>query len=385
MFVPFLVLRNAFRHKLRTTLTMVGIVVAIVAFGLLRTIVDAWYAGSEASSSARLITRSSISLVFFLPLNYAQKIRQVEGVKSVSWMNWFGGVYITEANFFPQFAVDAPTFLGMYPEYRLDDAERKAFLLDRGGAVVGRKLADKYGWKVGDRIPLRGTIFPGTWTFTLRAIYDGADNKVDETQFFFHWDYLNETVKARFARRADLVGLYVVEIRDPTQAAAISQRIDATFRNSLAETLTETEKAFQLGFVAMTEAILVAIETVSFVIILIIMAVMANTMAMTARERYSEYATLKAIGFGNGFVALLIFAESLGIALAGGALGIALTFPIADWFAGQMGTLFPVFFVSTDTVAMQVGAALTVGVVAALIPAWRAAHVRIVDGLRAVA
>ena len=385
MFVPFLVLRNAFRHKLRTTLTMVGIVVAIVAFGLLRTIVDAWYAGSEASSSARLITRSSISLVFFLPLNYAQKIRQVEGVKSVSWMNWFGGVYITEANFFPQFAVDAPTFLGMYPEYRLDDAERKAFLLDRGGVVVGRKLADKYGWKIGDRIPLRGTIFPGTWTFTLRAIYDGADNKVDETQFFFHWDYLNETVKARFPRRADLVGLYVVEIREPAQAAEISQRIDATFRNSLAETLTETEKAFQLGFVAMTEAILVAIETVSFVIILIIMAVMANTMAMTARERYSEYATLKAIGFGNGFVALLIFAESLGIALAGGALGIALTFPIADWFAGQMGTLFPVFFVSTDTVAMQVGAALTVGVVAALIPAWRAAHVRIVDGLRAVA
>lgn len=385
MFVPFLVLRNAFRHKLRTTLTMVGIVVAIVAFGLLRTIVDAWYAGSEASSSARLITRSSISLVFFLPLNYAQKIRQVEGVKSVSWMSWFGGVYITEANFFPQFAVDAPTFLGMYPEYRLDDAERKAFLLDRAGAVVGRKLADKYGWKVGDRIPLRGTIFPGTWTFTLRAIYDGADNKVDETQFFFHWDYLNETVKARFPRRADLVGLYVVEIREPAQAAEISQRIDATFRNSLAETLTETEKAFQLGFVAMTEAILVAIETVSFVIILIIMAVMANTMAMTARERYSEYATLKAIGFGNGFVALLIFAESLGIALAGGALGIALTFPIADWFAGQMGTLFPVFFVSTDTVAMQVAAALTVGVVAALIPAWRAAHVRIVDGLRAVA
>ncbi|MFO1317269.1 MAG: FtsX-like permease family protein [Burkholderiales bacterium] len=385
MFVPFLVLRNALRHKLRTTLTMVGIVVAIVAFGLLRTIVDAWYAGSEASSSARLITRSSVSLVFFLPLNYAQKIRQVEGVKSVSWMNWFGGVYITEANFFPQFAVDAPTFLAMYPEYRLDDAERKAFLIDRTGAVVGRKLADKYGWKVGDQIPLRGTIFPGTWTFALRGIYDGADNKVDETQFFFHWEYLNETVKARFPRRADLVGLYVVEIRDPTQAAEVSQRIDDTFRNSLAETLTETEKAFQLGFVAMTEAILVAIQTVSFVIILIIMAVMANTMAMTARERYSEYATLKAIGFGNGFVALLIFAESLGIALAGGAVGIALTYPIADWFAGQMGTLFPVFLISPETVSMQVVAAVVVGVVAALIPAWRAARVRIVDGLRAVA
>ena len=213
------------------TLTMVGIVVAIVAFGLLRTIVDAWYAGSEASSSARLITRSSISLVFFLPLNYAQKIRQVDGVKSVSWMNWFGGIYITEANFFPQFAVDAPTFLGMYPEYRLDEAERKAFLLDRGGAVAGRKLADKYGWKVGDRIPLRGTIFPGTWTFTLRAIYDGADNKVDETQFFFHWDYLNETMKKTAARRADQAGYYIIGIANANLAGEVSTTIDNKIRN----------------------------------------------------------------------------------------------------------------------------------------------------------
>ena len=226
---------------------------------------------------------------------------------------------------------------------------------------------------------------PGTWTFTLRAIYDGAEARVDETQFFFHWDYLNETVKKRFPRRADFVGFYVVEIREPSQAAEISERIDATFKNSLAETLTETEKAFQLGFVAMTEAILVAIQTVSFVIILIIMAVMANTMAMTARERYSEYATMKAIGFSNGFVALLIFAESVGIALAGGALGIALTFPVSEAFGNAMGTLFPVFFISDETILLQVCASIIVGVVAALIPAWRAAKVRIVDGLRAVA
>jgi putative ABC transport system permease protein len=385
VFVPFLILRNAFRHKLRTTLTMVGIVVAIVAFGLLRTIVDAWYAGAEASSSARLITRNAISLVFPLPINYAQKIRQVEGVSSVSWMNWFGGIYVTESNFFPQFAVDGPTYLAMYPEFRLAAADRKAFLLDRKGCVAGRKIAEKFGWKLGDQIPLRGTIFPGTWTFTLRAIYEGADATVDETQFLFHWDFLNETVKARFPRRADGVGLYVVQIRDPAQAAEVSQRIDATFRNSLAETLTETEKAFQLGFVAMTEAILAAIQTVSFVIILIIMAVMANTMTMTARERYSEYATMKAIGFSNGFVTLLIFGESIGIALLGGLIGIVLTLPIADWFAEQMGTLFPIFRVSQQTVAMQITAALVVGVVAALIPAWRAARVRIVDGLRAVA
>jgi putative ABC transport system permease protein len=385
MFVLFLVVRNAFRHKLRTSLTMVGIVVAIVAFGLLRTIVDAWYAGAENTSSARLITRNAISLVFPLPINYAQKLRQVQGVSAVTWANWFGGVYITESNFFPQLAIDPATYLDMYPEFRIAADERKAFVVDRQGALVGRRLADKFGWKLGDQIPIRGTIFPGTWTFTLRAIYDGADPKVDETQFFFHWAFLNETVKARFPRRGDQVGLYIVEIRDPQQAATISQRIDDTFRNSLAETLTETEKAFQLGFVAMTEAILVAIQTVSFVIILIIMAVMANTMAMTARERYSEYATMKAIGFSNGFVAFLIFAESLGIAIAGGLLGIALTYPVADAFGAAMGTLFPVFFVSQETVTGQLVASAVIGVVAAVIPAWRVARVRIVDGLRSIA
>ncbi|MFO1325643.1 MAG: FtsX-like permease family protein [Burkholderiales bacterium] len=384
MFVPFLVARNALRHKLRTTLTMVGIVVAIVAFGLLRTIVDAWYAGVETSSSARLVTRNAISLVFPLPLNYAQKLRQVPGVGSVTWANWFGGIYITESNFFPQFAIDPTTYLDMYPEFKVKPEERKAFMFDRQGAIVGRKIADKFGWKVGDQVPLRGTIFPGTWTFNVRGIYDGADSKVDETQFFFHWQFLNESVKARFPRRADQVGFYLVEIRDPQQAAEISQRIDATFKNSLAETLTETEKAFQLGFVAMTEAILAAIQAVSYVIIVIIMAVMANTMAMTARERYAEYATLKAIGFSNGFVALLIFAESVGIALVGGLVGIALTFPIADAFGQAMGTLFPVFYVSHETVQMQAVAAGIIGVVAALIPAWRASHIRIVDGLRSV-
>ena len=382
MFVFHLILRNAFRHKL---LTMLGIVVAIVAFGVLRTIVDAWYAGVEASASTRLITRNAISLVFPLPLNYAQKLRQVPGVAAVAGGNWFGGIYVTESNFFPQFAIQGATYLDMYPEFRISAEERKAFLLDRQGAIAGRKTAERYGWKIGDQIPIRGTIFPGTWTFTLRAIYDGADAKVDETQFLFHWDYLNESIKARNPRRADQVGWYTVEIRDPTQAAEISQRIDATFRNSLAETLTETEKAFQLGFVSMTEAILVAIQAVSYVIVIIIMAVMANTMAMTARERYSEYATMKAIGFGDGFVAGLIFAESVGIALAGGILGIAITFPVAGFFGSLLGTLLPVFFVSEETILMQIGAALLVGVVAALIPAWRASRVKIVDGLRAVA
>jgi putative ABC transport system permease protein len=385
MFVPLLVLRNAFRHKLRTVLTIVGIVVAIVAFGMLRTIVDAWYAGANASSSARLVTRSSVSLVFPLPLNYVPKIRQVQGVESVAWANWFGGIYVSERNFFAQFAISAPSYLAMYPEFVLSDAERKAFLADRVGAIAGRKLADKYGWKVGDQIPLRGTIYPGTWTFNLRGIYEGAEEGTDTSTFFFHYDFLNEAVKRRFgAARGDQAGVFIERLRHPEDAAPVAQAIDSMFRNSLAETLTETEKAFQLGFVAMSEAILLAIQAVSYVVIVIIMAVMANTMAMTARERYAEYATLKAIGFSNGFVALLIFAESVGIALAGGLLGVALTFPAAETFARTIGSILAGFRVSSETIFMQLAAASVIGVVAAAIPAWRAARVRIVDGLRAI-
>ena len=382
MLLSRLVAKNAFRHKLRTALTVVGIVVAITAFGLLRTIVDAWYAGANASSSARLVTRSAVSLVFSLPLNYAQKIRQVEGVKSVSWANWFGGVYISERNFFPQFAIDAPTYLDMYPEFILPAAERKAFMTDRKGAVVGRKLAEQYGWNVGDVIPLRGTIYSGNWNFTLRGVYDAAKG-VDQSTMFFHWDYLNEAIKKIYPRRGDQTGVFIVQLKDPGQAAEVSAAIDSMFKNSLAETLTETEKAFQLSFVAMTEAILLAIQAVSFVVIVIIMAVMANTMAMTARERGPEYATLKALGFSRGFVARLILGESLGIALVGGAAAIVLTVPIARAFADQLGTLFPIFFVSEQTMMLQALAALAVGLVAAALPAWRTASVRIVDGLRA--
>lgn len=385
MFTVRLVLGNLLRHKLRTALTALGIVVAIAAFGLLRTIVDAWYAGANASSSARLVTRSAVSLVFPLPLTYAQRIRQVPGVTGVSWANWFGGIYQSERNFFPQFAIDPPSYLAMYDELRLDDAERRAFYADRQGAIVGRKLADEYGWKVGDTIPLRGTIYPGTWTFTLRGIYEGADRTVDESTMFFHWDFLNESIRKGAPRRGEQVGVFIVSLADPDRAAEVSGEVDRLFANSLAETLTETEKAFQLGFVAMTEAILLAIQAVSYVVIVIIMAVMANTMAMTARERRAEYATMKALGFGGGFVAALIVAESLALALAGGLAGIAVTFPLASAFAGLVGTLFPIVFVSQETVLLQLAAAVVVGFVAAAVPAWRASRTRIVDGLRAVA
>ncbi|MBS1136223.1 MAG: transporter ATP-binding protein, partial [Proteobacteria bacterium] len=324
MYLIKLILKNALRHKLRTLLTLVGLIVAVVAFGLLQTVVGAWYAGAEGASSARLVTRNAISLVFPLPLTYRQKLRSVEGVRQVSNANWFGGIYKEAKNFFPQFAVDAPTYFQLYPEYVIAEDQMKAFLRDRRGAIVGRKLAQTYGFKLGDAVTLKGTIFPGNWEFVIRAIYDGRDARTDTSQFFFQWDYLNETLKKTVPRRANTVGVYVLELADPGRAAAVSREVDALFQNSIAETLTETEKAFQLSFVSMTEAIVVAIRAVSFLVIFIIMAVMANTMAMTARERLSEYATLKALGFGPGFLVRLITGESLAIALGGGLAGVAL-------------------------------------------------------------
>lgn len=385
MFLLNLLLKNAFRHKLRTLLTMVGLIVAICAFGLLRTIIDAWYAGVDATSSTRLVTRNAISLTFPLPLNYAERLKTVDGVTGISWSNWFGGVYITERNFFPQFAVEPASYLALYPEYVLKDEEKKAFLLDRQGAIVGRKLANQYGWKIGDQIPLRGTIYPGTWTFTLRGIWDGVDAKTDESQFLFHWQFLSESARKRIGKGADFVGVYLVKINEPNNAPLISERIDAQFKNSLAETLTETEKAFQLGFVSMSEAILVAVNAVSFVIIVIIMAVMANTMSMTARERLAEYATLKALGFSPSFVVKLLFGESLVIALIGGGLGILLTLPLAAGFAKAVGTLFPTFMVSDKTMLFQILASFVVGFVAAAWPAWKMSRIDIVNGLRHVA
>ena len=380
-----LVALNAWRHRLRSGLTVLGMVVAILAFGLLGTVVDAWYAGANGAAANRLITRSSISLVFPLPLTYKDRIRAVDGVRDLSWANWFGGIYKEPKNFFPQFAVDGESYFRIYPEFIVDERQMRDFLRDRKGCIVGRKLADTHGFKVGDTLTLKGTIYAGNWDFVIRGIYDGASKSTDRSQMFFHWAYLSETVKARLPARADNVGVFIVEVDSADRVATVSRSIDREFVNSRAETLTETEKAFALGFVAMTEAIVVAIRIVSYLVIFIIMAVMANTMSMTARERTAEYATLKALGFSPGFVAALICGESLMLALVGGLVGILLTFPVAAAFAAKMGTLFPVFNVSQSTVLLQVGCALAVGIVAALLPMRRVARLSIVDGLRAVA
>jgi putative ABC transport system permease protein len=384
MLILKVLFRNAFRNKLRTGLTLLGLTIAILAFGLLRTLISAWYAGVEASSATRLVTRNSVSIIFPLPHFYKDKIQQVTGVKTVSYGTWFGGVYGDEKNFFANFAVEPKTFLELYPEFILPQNERETFLKEQKGCVVGRKLADRFKWKVGDLVTLKGTIFLGNWDFVVRGIYRGRDKDTDESQFFFHWDYLNEISKKALPGWADQVGYYIIGVNRPELSGDVAVAIDQLFKNSLAETLTETEKAFQQGFVAMSGAIVAAIQIVSFVVIFIIMAVVANTMAMTTRERIGEYAILKTLGFGGGHISALIFGESLVITILGCLLGGLLTFPATKVISHELGAYFPVFNIGRETLYLNLAAALIIAFVSAIIPTRRAIKIRIADGLRRI-
>jgi putative ABC transport system permease protein len=384
MYILKLLLRNAFRHKLRTALTILGITIAILSFGLLRTFINAWYSGAEASSASRLVTRNATSLIFPLPLAYKDKIRQVDGVKQISWGNWFGGIYIEEKNFFANYAVEAKSYIELYSEYVLPQDQKEAFFRDRRGCFAGRKLVERFHWKIGDIVTLKGTIFLGNWEFVLRGIYHGKNENADENVFFFHWDYLNEVLKRRGSIFADQVGFYMIGVKDPNRAADVAEAIDKTFKNSLAETLTETEKAFVLSFISMSDAIIVAIQLVSFVVIIIIIAVAANTMAMTARERIGEYAIFKTLGYRGWRIGGMIVGESLLITMIGCLLGIALTPPATAVFRKLLGAYFPGFTVKMETVYMALGASILVGLCAAIIPTWRAVNIRIADGLRRI-
>ncbi|MCX5815020.1 MAG: ABC transporter permease [Proteobacteria bacterium] len=376
--------KNAFRHKLRTGLTVLSIAIAILSFGLLRTVISAWYAGVEASSASRLVTRNSVSLIFPLPLSYKDKIRHIEGVNTVSYGNWFGGVYVDEKNFFANFAVEPRSYLVLHPEYKLTEDEQKAFFRDRKAFIAGRKLVERFGWKMGDIVILKGTIFPGNWEFVLRGIYKGKDKNTDESQFLLHWDYLNETLKKKAPGRADQVGFYMVGVTKPELSTQVALHIDKTFKNSIAETLTETEKAFQMSFVSLSDAIITAIRLVSFVVIVIILAVVANTMAMTSRERIGEYAVFKTLGFGGWRIAGLIFGESLIISMMGCVTGIVLTFPAANAFGKAVGEFFPVFNIEVETLLLCVAASMLVGILSAVIPTYRAIKIPIAEGLRSI-
>ena len=380
-----LILRNAFRHKLRTLLTLVGIAVAVLAFTLLRTVVGAWYSGVEAASADRLITRHAVSFVFAMPLSYEPKIRTVPGVTNVSYAVWFQGQYMDPKefkNFFPRLAVDTAHFFELYPEFVVSPDQMDAFRKERNACIIGVKTARQHNLKIGDLIPVNGDIYPGKWQFVVRGIYHGRDRLTDETQMFFDWRYLDETMKKTLPARAGRIGWYVVKIGRASEAAAVSERVDALFKNSAAETKTETEKAFNQSFISMYSAIITAMNFISFVIVGIILLVLANTMAMTARERTTEYAVLKTLGFTGRHVAELISGESLAISLFGGILGIFAAIPVIKGFQLAFPNMFPILPDPKWTILLGMSAALAVGMVASLFPILRVSRMRIVDGLR---
>ncbi|MEM5787203.1 MAG: ABC transporter permease [Syntrophobacteraceae bacterium] len=377
-----LVMRNTFRQKLRTVLTIFGMAVAILAFALLQTVIEAWYIGVNSAAPNRLVSRNAVSLIFTLPLSYRTRIVQVPGVRQVAYANWFGGVYIDERNFFPRIAVGPETYFDLAPEIIISPEELKAFWSQRNACLAGRKIADQYGWKIGDTITLTGNIYPGEWRFVLRGVYSGATKTVDETAFFFNWNYLDETVKKTSPTRAGQVGWYLIQIQNPSDAGYISRAVDELFKNSLAETLTETEKAFQAGFVAMTEAIVIAIKVVSYVVIGVILIILANTMAMTSRERMPEYAILKTLGFGNGYLWMLIAGESVFLSMIGGLVGILIAFPVAHLFSSKLGTLLPVFNLHWKTLLLCALVSFGIGIISAALPFWRAGRLRIAEALR---
>ena len=376
--------RNTFRHWLRSSLTILGLAITVMAFVIIRTTIDAWYAQSEAASPNRLVTRHAVSLTFFMPVAYADKIAAIDGVESVATAGWFGGVYIEPKNFFAQFAIDPVKYLDMYPEFILAPEQREAFVTERDAAIVGRKLADRFGWKLNERVRLTGTIFPGDWDFVIRGIYTGAKENTDENTFFFRWDYLDERLRKESPGRAGYVGSFIIQISDPTQAAAISEKVDALFKNSQFETKTETEEAFNLSFVAMASSIVLGLKAISIMVVGVIMLVLGNTMAMTARERVSEYAVMKTIGYRPVHIIGLIFGESLFMAAIGGALGLAIAYPIALLVKTALSSFFPVFGIQLMTLAYAALAALIVGLLSAIFPTMKAVRTPIVDGLRIV-
>ena len=382
-----IVLKNLFRHRLRTILTMLGIATAVMAFGLIRTIVGAWNAGVEASAANRMITRHSVSFIFPLPLPYRQQIGRIPGVGAVSWANWFGGVYGDPndfKNFWPRFAVDPETFYDLYPEYQVPADQLAQFRKERNACVIGRKLAAQHGFEIGDVITMEGDIFPGRWEWVVRGIYTGRDQTVDETQMHFQWNYLYEQVQAREPGRPVDAGWFILRVEPPDAMPRVATAVDAQFVNSRAPTTTETEKAFQQGFVAMSSAIITSLQVISLVIVGIILLVLANTIVMAVRERRREYAVLKTLGFSARHLVVLIFGESLVIAACGGLIGLALTFPMVAGFGKALPTFFPIINVAPLTIGLAFGAALVAGVVAALFPTTRVVRTPIVTGLRTV-
>ena len=372
------------RRKTRTLFTLLSVVAAFLLFGLLDSVRGAFSgAGASVNGVHRLVTISKITFTMQLPKSLLERIRAVPGVADVTYANWFGGIYQDPKNFFPNEAV-SPNFLDAYPEWRMSAAQREAFRNTRTGAVVGAKLAKQFNWKVGDRIPLQGTIFPqkdgsNTWTFDLVGIYtvDDPKQKAQENALLFNWDYFDE---ARAFGNGS-VGWYVVRMADPSKADAIAQAIDAISVNSDHETKTQSERAFQLAFLSQFGDIGLIVGAIMAAVFFTLILLTGNTMAQAVRERIPELAILKTIGFTSGSVLGLLLAESTLLLLLGGVAGVLIAGSVAGGLEATTGAVFPPIVSSPAVWARSVGLMLAIGLVVGAMPAYRGLRLRIVDAL----
>lgn len=379
--------RNIGRNKLRTTLTITVVAIATLFFILLRTVVWSWTSASEFSKKDRIATRHKVSFILQLPKRYAEEISQIPGVSAVSFANWFGAKNPKdESDFFATIATDPKTLLDVYSEIKVPADQREAWISDRQGALIGDALAKKEGWKIGDRVTLKGTIYPGDWTFNVRGIYTTTTTNVDRSTLWFHWNYLNESLPER---RKDQVGWIVTNIRNASDSGRISKEIDAKFDTRDLQTITMSEAALNQSFLGMFAAVLKAIDIVSVVITLIMGLIVGNTIAMGVRERTNEYGVLRAIGFLPGHVARFILVEGAVIGVLGGLLGVLLSYPVVNNGMGRvivenMGNIFAQFRVQPETAAFAFGLATLLGLLAAILPARKASSLQVVEALRRV-
>ena len=374
-----LIWANLKRKKLRTTLTIGSFAVALFLFGILTVVHFAFYQGVEVAGADRLVVINRTSIIQPLPMSYKERLLRLAGVKAVTFANWFGGVYQEEKNFFPQFAIDTETYRDMFPEFAIPEEQWNAFVADREGAVVGKATAARYGFKLGDRIPIKGTIFPGTWEFNVRAIYAGTRPGDDQTQFWFHYKYLDERGPQWIK---GIVGWYTVKMASSDDAVQMTRAIDDGFANSPYETKTETERAFAASFAKQMGNIEFLIMTIGGVVFFTLLLVTGNTMAIAVRERTAELAVLKTVGFTDRAVLLLVLGESVLIALQGGVLGVLLAKGAAPGLANALPGM--TFYLAPQQLAGGVALALLVGVLAGALPALSAMRLRVVDALRRV-
>ncbi len=378
----YLIFSSLKRKKLRTGLTILSIMVAFILFGYLTAIRQAFDAGVEVAGADRLIVRHKVSLIQLLPQSYEQKMERIDGVDNATHSTWFGGIYQEPRNFFAQMPIVPEELFDMYPEFVISDEHKAAWLETRSGALVGRGLVERFGWKLGDRIPINATIWTKkdggrTWEFDLVAIYDGAEKGTDTSQFFFRYDFFDETR----AMGEGLVGWYTVRVVDPDMAAEVAAAIDAEFANSATETKTEPEGAFIQGFANQIGNIGFIIMSIMSAVFFIILLVAGNTMAYTVRERTNELAVLKAIGFTDQGVLGLVLGESLAITLVGGLIGLGLAWLLVSMGDPTSGS-FPVFYFPTGDVFIGLLLIVVMAFIAGIIPALQAQRLQIADALR---